>query len=48
MIVKEVQWSSKRCSILKHKLAESDFNIVEKTSETLINKDIWIALISSN
>ena len=47
-IVEEVQWSSRRYSILKQRLAESDFDIAERTSETSINKKIWIASILSN
>ena len=47
-IVEEVQWSSRRRSILKRRLAESDLDIAERMSETSTNKEIWIASISSN
>ncbi len=47
-IVEEVQWSSRRRSILKRRLTESDSGIAERTSGTSTNKEVWIASISGN
>ncbi len=48
MMMRSCQWSSKSRMILKWITADSELIIAKKTSETSINKEIWIASISNN